>query len=173
MVRERGLDAPPDAPANWPWAVAIRTLGGFELTLSGEPLRQEGKPQRKPLDLLKALAARDAEAYAGINATSLAEELWPDLDVVDNKASLHTTLHRARKLLGNERALLHTDGRVAFDPRLVWCDTVAFRECAKRISQLPSEPGAASGDGAGNKARALAREPVSYTHLTLPTIYSV
>jgi LuxR family transcriptional regulator, maltose regulon positive regulatory protein len=139
MVRERRLDAPADAPSNWPWRVVLRTLGPFELVLNGEPLRSTGKTQRKPLDLLKALAARGDEAYSGINATRLADELWPDLSVEDNRASLHTTLHRARKLLGSDEALIHADGRVSFDRRFVWCDTAAFRDCARRIAALPLE----------------------------------
>ncbi|MBL8515811.1 MAG: hypothetical protein JNM76_02485 [Betaproteobacteria bacterium] len=141
VARARSLSAPADAPANWPWRVALRTLGGFELHLDGEPWRPAGKPQRKPLDLIKALAARDREAFVGVNAQQLAEELWPDLELEDIRANLHTTLHRARKLLGSDAALLHADGQLSFDRGLVWCDTAALRACTDRMLASP-----ASGD---------------------------
>jgi LuxR family maltose regulon positive regulatory protein len=153
MVRQRKLEAPPGAPIDWPWRVVLRTLGPFELLLDGEPLKSTGKTQRKPLDLLKALAARGEEAYSGVNATRLADELWPELDVEDNRASLHTTLHRARKLLGSDDALIHADGKVSFDARFVWCDTAAFRECARAIGGLPAE----IAPSAGQEVRQLAR----------------
>jgi LuxR family transcriptional regulator, maltose regulon positive regulatory protein len=54
---------PPADPAlaeHWPFPVRIRSLGPFQLEIGGEPLRFEGKPQRKPLELLKLLVALGA-----------------------------------------------------------------------------------------------------------------
>src|SRR5262249_8928937 len=66
MVRRRRFSAPARAPATWPWPLKIRTLGGFAVEVNGEPLAHSGKAQRKPLDLMKALAARGAKAPSGV-----------------------------------------------------------------------------------------------------------
>src|SRR5438067_171528 len=51
VIRERQVAAPsPDTP-DWPWPVAIRTLGEFGIHRHGEPLVSKGKAQKKPLDL--------------------------------------------------------------------------------------------------------------------------
>jgi tetratricopeptide (TPR) repeat protein len=43
VVRERDLPAPADADAQWPWALWLRMLGGFELQLHGQRQQRSGK----------------------------------------------------------------------------------------------------------------------------------
>lgn len=64
-----------DAPADWPWAVKIITLGGFKLYVQGELVIFKRKTQKKPLELLKAVIAlggKDVAIY------SLMDKLWPE-----------------------------------------------------------------------------------------------
>ena len=62
LVRLRGLPPPSPDLADWPWPLAIRTLGAFEILRDGEPLVSKGKAQKKPLELLKALVAHGGAA---------------------------------------------------------------------------------------------------------------
>ena len=53
---------------HWPWPIRVYTLGRFEIQLDGMPLRSEGKAQRKPLELLKAVIALGAWRGCGRQA---------------------------------------------------------------------------------------------------------
>ena len=110
--------ASPDIAA-WPWPINVRTLGGFAVEVRGEPLRFEGKSQRKPLDLLKALIAlggRDVPAHV------LIELLWPEPLEDGGQKALEITVHRLRRLLRCDDAIRVTDRRVTLDAALVWVD---------------------------------------------------
>ena len=54
LISTKQLRPPPHAGPHWPWAVKIRTLGGFRLEIEGQPYRPTHKAQEKPLDLSKA-----------------------------------------------------------------------------------------------------------------------
>ncbi len=110
--------ASPDIAA-WPWPIIVRTLGGFAIEVRGEPLRFEGKSQRKPLDLLKALIAlggRDVPAHV------LIDLLWPEPLEDGGQKALEITVHRLRRLLRSDDAIRVTDRRVTLDAALVWVD---------------------------------------------------
>lgn len=59
LIRKLGLVPPPflPVPEGWPWPFDCTTFGGFHLLVEGRPLSFAGKPQKKPLDLLKAIVA--------------------------------------------------------------------------------------------------------------------
>jgi ATP/maltotriose-dependent transcriptional regulator MalT/DNA-binding SARP family transcriptional activator len=120
----------PRSPAieAWPWPLAIRTLGRFELARDGAPLEVRGKAQKKPLELLKALVALGAE---GVQSSRLAALLWPDADGDAAKASFDTTLWRLRKLLGLDTALVLAEGKLSLDRRQCWVDVWAFERSAR------------------------------------------
>jgi LuxR family maltose regulon positive regulatory protein len=135
LIRARNLKPSANPPACWPWPLAIRALGRFEVAIGGETFTASGKAQKKPLELLMALTARGEQAFAGVPAMQLMDEVWPDLEADDPKASFDTTLHRLRKLLGVENALLLNDGRLAFHRDLVWSDAAAFERAAQDIEK--------------------------------------
>lgn len=137
VIHARGLKPSAEPPRDWPWALKIRALGGFEVTIGATPLVVTGKAQKKPLELLMALTARADQAFAGVSSLQLMDEVWPDPEAGDAKANFDITLHRLRKLLGVEAALSFSEGRLAFNRELVWCDTSAFRAAARA---LPDEP---------------------------------
>ena len=133
MIRRR-MFAPPDiADESWPWPVKIRTLGGFSVEVNGVPVVAAGKAQKKPIEMLTAVAARGASAHQGVGTAVLIADLWPDENAEDPKGSFDTTVFRLRKLVPVENALRVVDGRVVLNNKLVWLDTAAFETLARRI----------------------------------------
>ncbi len=129
---------------NWPWQLKIRTLGSFELIKDYEPVAVTSKV-KKPLELLKALIAFGGE---NVSENSLIDALWPDADGDLAHSSFDTTLHRLRKLIGNDKALQFQTRRLSLDPRYCWLDTRALErycteiECAlKRGGKQEDEQG--------------------------------
>ncbi|MEP6969772.1 MAG: BTAD domain-containing putative transcriptional regulator [Betaproteobacteria bacterium] len=123
MVRRYALPAPADAPANWPWPVRIRTLGGFAFERDGGPTGLSRKESRKPLDLLKLLIALGGQ---NVPVTRLCANLWPDAAGDAARNSFDNTLHRLRKLLGAERHLALRAGSLSLDASTCWTDVTAL-----------------------------------------------
>ncbi|MFO1320355.1 MAG: hypothetical protein U1F52_12110 [Burkholderiales bacterium] len=142
LVAEWHIPPPEPAAADWPWAATIRTFGGFEIAVGGQPPPRGRKSHRRLLAFIKflAIAGLDGESVA-----SVSEALWPDADGDIAAGNLRTTIFRARKLLGDEAAIFIRDGRVGFNPGRVWVDTHALgrvlRERDERLASL--EPGVA------------------------------
>jgi ATP/maltotriose-dependent transcriptional regulator MalT/DNA-binding SARP family transcriptional activator len=122
LIRARQLAAPPHADA-WPWPVAIRTLGRFEVRLQDMPLTFTGKAQRRPLEVLMALVALGGR---DVPVGALARALWPGVDASSARQSLHVALHRLRRLLGHDGAVTLSEQRLALDSSVVWVDASAF-----------------------------------------------
>ncbi len=123
IIEVNSVAPPPEAGASWPWPVKIETLGRFELTRGGEPLRVVGKAQRKPRELLQTLIACGAR---GVHKPRLVDFLWPDAESRAAGAALEMAISRLRKLLGDARALVIEDGKLGLDPSRVWVDVWAF-----------------------------------------------
>jgi DNA-binding SARP family transcriptional activator len=146
LIRRRGIapDDPATTPDFWPWPIRVYTLGRFDLLRDGEPLRSDGKAQRKPLELLKCVCAFGGQA---VHQDRVADALWPDASGETADQTLRTTLHRLRKLLRNEQAVRLDDRHLSLDTRYVWVDSLLF----DRASHMPQ-----AADTAGLK-RALRR----------------
>ena len=130
LIRKRGLftETPPENDL-WPYAVKIYTLGGFETLINDNSLEFSGKTQKKPLGMLKILVAMGPE---GMSEEELTDILWPEAEGDLAQQSFNTTLHRLRKLLKNEKAVLLRDGLVSLDRRYVWADLWSFESlCSK------------------------------------------
>ncbi len=123
LIRERRLPPPTPASADWPWPLALRTLGEFVVLRNGIPLASRGKAQKKPLELLKALIAHGGR---NVDAAMLAAQLWPDAEGDVAKTSFDSGLYRLRRLLDVEGALVLADGRLSLDPGVVWLDVWTF-----------------------------------------------
>ncbi len=141
LVHKRRLvpDTPPVHLETWPWAVKIGTLGGVSLSLEGKPPAAPGKARNKPLDMLKALVAlggKDVPEHA------LTDALWPDAEGDLARRSFDTTLHRLRKLLGNDKAIRIEESRLSLDPGLCWVDAWAFERMCGLVEEriLHDEP---------------------------------
>jgi ATP/maltotriose-dependent transcriptional regulator MalT/DNA-binding SARP family transcriptional activator len=134
IIRARGLkfDAARSALADWPWPFRVRTLGGFRLLKGDAEVTFTGKGQRRPLALLKALIASGGRQ---VGEERLTEALWPRIDGDSAHRSFTITLHRLRKLLGEDRALVLAEGKLTLDGRYVWVDTWAFEQATARIDE--------------------------------------
>ncbi len=131
---------PPLHLDNWPWPLDIDTLGHFEVRVDGRALHFDGKSQKRPLALLKALIALGGQDVA---ESRLADALWPDAEGDAAQQSLATTLHRLRQLIGNETVQRH-DGVMSLDPAM--CRTDLWT-CQRHLDQveaaLPDQAAAA------------------------------
>jgi LuxR family transcriptional regulator, maltose regulon positive regulatory protein len=116
----RTVVAEPATEAHW---VRVQALGGFELSIAGRPLTGGLKPQRRPLELLKMLLV----AGEPISAEQLADVLWPDSEGDTARNCLQVAVHRLRRLLACEQAIVVKDRKLHLDSRLCWVDAWAFQ----------------------------------------------
>jgi LuxR family transcriptional regulator, maltose regulon positive regulatory protein len=134
LIRRRGLmpDRPPYQLRSWPWRFRIEALGNFTLTRETKHSAM-AKRAGRPLDLLKVLVANGGKA---VKLERAAEALWPHVDADYALRSLTTTLHRLRKDLGDDSAVLVTSGELSLNHRLFWLDTWAFDQASERALVL-------------------------------------
>jgi DNA-binding SARP family transcriptional activator len=90
-------------------------------------LRSAGKAQHKPLDLLKALIALGQD----VNTRQITEALWPDAEGDAAQGAFDATLHRLRRLIDVENAVLLKDGKLTLNDRVCWVDAWAFEQACR------------------------------------------
>lgn len=121
---------------NWPYPIRIYTLGRFEIVIDGKPVESQGKVQKKPLEMLKAIIA-----FGGrdVSEEQLTDALWPDADGDTAHKSFEVNLLRLRRLLGNDKVLRFRDGKVTLDTGFCWTDVLAFESIVKPSHQKEDE----------------------------------
>jgi LuxR family transcriptional regulator, maltose regulon positive regulatory protein len=127
LIRQRGLipDHPPLHLSEWPWPIRIRTMGAFTIEVQGEPIVFARKTQKRTMALLKALiSGRGHEEFV----ENLLDKLWPESEGDYAYNAFTTALHRLRKLLGSEKAVILQEGKVFLHPQTVWVDAWAFKD---------------------------------------------
>jgi DNA-binding SARP family transcriptional activator len=114
----------------------VHTLGNFRLLRHDEPLGSAGKAQRRPLELLKLLIA-----YGGtqVSESRISDALWPRIDGDSAHRSFTSALHRLRKLLGEDKAVVLHEGKLTLDRRYFWVDAWAFDALAAEL-EAASDP---------------------------------
>ena len=147
LIRARGLPAPPEADSQWPWRLWLQLLGHFEWRLDGQAQQRAGKPQQKPLELLRLLACERALALPAVTAADL---LWPEADGAAGRKNLEMTVQRLRRLLGDDGLVQVHDGRVALDAQRVSSDVAQRRALVDRLEALAMAPPPASGEAAAD-----------------------
>ena len=132
IIYQRGLSPPLSSGQleSWPWPIRLYTFGRFGLIRDGQPVKFEGKAQKKTLELLKALVALGGRE---VSEQRLCDILWPDTEADDARRNLKITLHRLRKIVGHE-ALVLQDSKLQLDPNLCWVDVWAFERLVNRIA---------------------------------------
>jgi ATP/maltotriose-dependent transcriptional regulator MalT/DNA-binding SARP family transcriptional activator len=178
LVRRRNLLPTTDClhVENWPYPLKVYTLGTFEILRDGEPVSFSGKAQRKPLELLKALICLGGK---GVSEWQLSDAVWPSAAGDLAHISFGTTLHRLRRLVGNEKALQLRDNRVSLDERYCWLDAWAFESLClqadsawrkdrnrtagpgRRTREAGSESTKGAGAGAAAEAESLAKKAIA------------
>jgi len=136
LIAKRRLT--PDAPLeSWPWPIKIYTLGRFEVRIDGEALRFEGKAQRKPMALVKALVALGGR---DIPVDKVVDILWSSPTEGDGHKAFDITVHRLRKLLGYDQAIQITDRHATLNPQLVWVDAWALERTLSPLVAAVNAP---------------------------------
>ncbi|HEY5976172.1 MAG TPA: bacterial transcriptional activator domain-containing protein, partial [Geobacteraceae bacterium] len=122
----------------WPWHLKVYSLGRFGITIEGAPVQFSGKVQQKPINMLKALIALGGR---NITEEQVTELLWPDAEGDVAHQSFATTLHRLRKMIGNDRVVLLSEGKISLNPLYCWVDAWAFERLAGQIcNERPGRP---------------------------------
>jgi ATP/maltotriose-dependent transcriptional regulator MalT/DNA-binding SARP family transcriptional activator len=127
LIRSRSLvpgDSTPP-PRAWPWPFQVFTLGKFRLLIEGKTQGIISKGSKRPLELLKVLVALGGR---DVRVEHLADKMWPHKDGDYAYGSLTSALHRLRRLLGLDDAIVLQDGRMSLNPRHIWVDTWAIEQ---------------------------------------------
>jgi len=140
LIKKRNLvpEEPPVDIESWPWPIRIFTLGQFQILKDEQPLQFSGKVQRKPLALLKSIIALGGHK---VREDTLLDLLWPDADGDAARFALTSAIHRLRKLLGREQAIIRRDNEISLDDRHCWIDIWAMERMLDRSETLLSGNG--------------------------------
>jgi hypothetical protein len=146
FIRRRNLQPtrPPVDLPDWPWPLRIATLGGLSIRDAENHEIGVDRIRGRPLEVLKVLLALGGR---DVPAEQVAGTLWPHVDSDYSSKSLTINLHRLRRLLGYDDAILLRDGRLTINPALVWVDLFAVEAMLARIAAGSRPPGSGSPDG--------------------------
>jgi LuxR family maltose regulon positive regulatory protein len=133
LIRERALTPPADGRgrALWPWPMAIRTFGGFRVQQRDAA---GSKLSGKPLGLLKAMVGLNGGSR--VDESKLAQLLWLRYPTEYARRSLTTALHRLRKMIGEDQAVVLRHGRLSIARDLCRMDVDALNEAFADIDAL-------------------------------------
>ena len=98
--------------------IKIYTLGQFAIEINNKFV-SERLGKSKPLELLNAVIALKGRQ---VNQDKIMAALWPDAEGDTARRNFDTTLHRLRKLLGHNKALILKDRLLTLNPLYVWVD---------------------------------------------------
>ena len=152
VITARGLEAVRPELSSWPWPIRIITLGRFGIEVNGSELVVKGKVARKPLELLQFIIASSGSDVSTATATYV---LWRELDGDKAKGALNAALHRLRKLLGRDDAVLLELGRLSLNARWVWVDCLAFEHLVDSVAATSASTPPAAAAKAARHAQAL------------------
>jgi DNA-binding SARP family transcriptional activator len=117
-------------------SVELFAFGPFTVLKDGAPLIHCRKTPKKPIALLKAILALGGRDVSGRH---LSDALWPDEEGDAARNVLAVNLHRLRRLLGENDAVVLHDGRVSLDARRCWADTWTFERLLGSAAEASSE----------------------------------
>jgi ATP/maltotriose-dependent transcriptional regulator MalT/DNA-binding SARP family transcriptional activator len=136
MIERRHLQPPDSDTADWPWPLRISCLGGFEILGRGERISAQGRNQ-KTIELLQFVIALGGSKVA---VERIVKALWPGEGREGAQQVFDTTVHRLRKLLGSDRAIIVGDRQVTLDRREVWVDALALGRWISRLEAGAAPP---------------------------------
>lgn len=137
IIQRFELDPPEDVgTSKWPWPVRIRTMGRFELEVEGSGVDLSGNRHRRPCELLRLLVVSGPRGAA---EATLADTLWPGLEGDAAIRNLRTNLHRLRRLLACDRAILVSQGRMWLNPKVCWSDDAELDRLLGKLSSCPPD----------------------------------
>ncbi len=107
--------------------IELRLLGTLHLKGTDGRAVSVILAQPKRLVLLAYLALHPD----GARRDSVVAMFWPELDTGHARGALRQSLRFLRRELGDGILNGHSDEAIAFEPRTVWCDVVAFEQACK------------------------------------------
>ncbi len=116
------IPPPPKHLEQWPWLVRIYCFNQVQIELNGQRLKQEGKSQKKVIELLLTIIALGGQDVSG---EKVCDVLWPDSDGDMAKQALKTAIFRLRNLIGKSTVLV-SDGKISLNEKHCWIDLWAF-----------------------------------------------
>ncbi|MGC8580299.1 MAG: BTAD domain-containing putative transcriptional regulator [bacterium] len=131
-------DTPPYTYENWPWAIKIYTLGSFKILHDDAPIVLSRKAQLKPIELLQFLIINHDKP---VELDHISGVLWPDAPGDYAHQTLDTTIHRLRKLLGSNDAVISEAGRLMLNPKMCWVDVAAYEYLLNSTDSLMTGTG--------------------------------
>jgi DNA-binding SARP family transcriptional activator len=126
LIRRRKL-YPPHACVDmrhWPCPIRIQTLKQFSVTVDEKEIGLFGRT-KVPILLLKALIVMGIGGKP-ISVDAILPELWPDCNADKAMNTFKTNLHRLRKILGYEEAVLVNQKKISLNPAICWVDIWGF-----------------------------------------------
>ncbi|MGB9736255.1 MAG: BTAD domain-containing putative transcriptional regulator [bacterium] len=157
LIRRRNLfpDTPPYAYENWPWTIKIYTLGSFKILHDDAPIVLSRKAQLKPIELLQFLIINHDKP---VELDHISGVLWPDAPGDYAHQTLDTTIHRLRKLLGSNDAVISEAGRLMLNPKMCWVDVAAYEYLLNSTDSLMTGNGRSTApSGKQEEIRAMER----------------
>ena len=118
---------------NWSWPLKIFTMGGFKIYRDGVHIELSRKAQYKPMELLQFLVVHYEK---GAEVDQVSSVLWREASFEDAHQTLDTNIHRLKKLLGSNDAVITQAGRVRLNPHKCWVDAAAFEYFVKSTEVL-------------------------------------
>jgi ATP/maltotriose-dependent transcriptional regulator MalT/DNA-binding SARP family transcriptional activator len=128
---------PPLEIRQWPWPVTLYCLGEFKVMVNDEMVGFSRKTQYKPLAMLKFVVARRGRHVPDY---AVQDALWPDSDGDAAHNAFTTTLHRLRSLLKTPDGLIHREGSLSCNIRMIWTDIWAFEHICRLIENHLNDP---------------------------------
>ena len=149
VVNASGVAPPPAALRlrRWPWKFEIATLGGFGLQHLGMPVEFSAKGPGRPVELLKVLVSLGGQ---NVRADQLADALWPHVDADYAHKSFTATLHRLRRIFGEDETLKLRDGRLSLNTSMFWVDTWAVDHLLSELETHLRDDGSRTTNPAAN-----------------------
>ncbi|MCW5622215.1 MAG: hypothetical protein KIS79_14000, partial [Burkholderiales bacterium] len=138
LIRQWDIQAPSPETPDWPWPVRIRVLGTFEILKNGVTMKYARKAPVRLLQMLELIASRGGH---DVSVEYICSQLWPDAEGDAAESAFTNALHRLRKLLGRENALVLRQSRLSFDATVCEIDLCAFRvlcNAVRREGALPA-----------------------------------
>lgn len=160
LIRSRNLVPvpPPYRLETWPWIWKVRVLGSFDLEWSAGAEAATGpRAQSRALELLKAIISMGGQQ---VPLVRIADALWPRIDSDYAQRSLTTTLHRLRKLLGDDSAVTLQSGMLSLDASRFWTDLWALEQALDECRALQRTPAAEALLQAAERVLLLYRGPL-------------
>ena len=115
---------------HWPWKIKLYCLGKFVIVVGDQTLESNS---HKALELLRCLLTLGGRE---VSTDALIRILWPGEGRMGTKNTFDSALHRLRKLLGGDDAVLLKEHQVSLNPEKIWIDAWALQATLDRVAVI-------------------------------------